>query len=228
MNLITDLIALIYPEVCFACSETLNSGEEYVCTDCRLHLPYTNVHLLPSGDNPLARRFFGRLEIDNVLSFFTFTRAGRVQQLLHNLKYNNEPELAEYLGKWYGAELKKYGYAEMFDLVIPVPLHKAKLRQRGYNQSEKFAQGLAAALELPISSNLVRNIYSTTQTHKSRYERWENVEKIFEVKRPEEILGKRILVVDDVLTTGATLEASGQELLENGCKNITVATIAVA
>src|SRR5688572_27096773 len=156
MNLITDLISLIYPEVCYACSETLNSGEEYVCTGCRLHLPYTNVHLLPSRDNPFARRFFGRLEIENVLSFFTFTRAGRVQQLLHNLKYNNEPELAEYLGKWYGAELKKYGYSEMFDLVIPVPLHKAKLRQRGYNQSEKFSQGLAAALGVTISGTLVR------------------------------------------------------------------------
>jgi ComF family protein len=228
MNLITDLIALIYPEVCYACSDNLNAGEEFVCTTCRLHFPYTNIHLLPPSENPLARRFYGRLEIENVLSFFTFTRAGRVQELLHNLKYKNEPELAAFLGKWYGAELKKYGFAESFDLIIPVPLHKAKLRQRGYNQSEKFAEGLAVSLGLPISTTLVRNIYSTTQTHKSRYARWENVEKIFEVKQPEKIIGQRILLVDDVLTTGATLEASGQELLENGCKNLSVATIAVA
>jgi ComF family protein len=229
MDLIADLLALFFPEVCAVCSNTLNAGEDYICTDCRLHLPYTNVHLLPPTDNPIARRFFGRLDVTNVLSFFSFTRAGRVQALLHNLKYRDQPELGVFLGKWYGSELKRSGYADAFDLILPVPLHKAKLRQRGYNQSDKFAEGLAVALEIPWSAEILkREIYSTTQTHKSRYERWENVEKIFQVNDPEQVKEKRILLVDDVLTTGATLEACGQELLDKGCATITVATIAVA
>ncbi|MBK0403592.1 ComF family protein [Adhaeribacter sp. BT258] len=225
----SDLLALVYPEFCYACSETLAHGEKMVCTTCRVKLPYTNYHLLPSSDNPLSNRFYGRIEIENALSYLTFVRAGRVQNLLHNLKYRNVPEIGELLGKWYGSELQKSGYQERFDLILPVPLYHRKLKKRGYNQSDRFAKGLSETLEIPWSDKVIkRNIESTTQTKKSRFARWKNVDKVFSVSKPEEIQQKRILLVDDVLTTGATLEACGQELLQNGCKSLSVATIAAA
>lgn len=229
MKAISDLLALVYPEICYACHEALNEGEKMVCTTCRVKLPYTNYHLLTETDNPLSNRFYGRINIENALSYLTFVRAGRVQNLLHSLKYKNVPEIGELLGKWYGYELQKSGYQEKFDLIVPVPLHKRKLQTRGYNQADKFAKGLSEAMEIPWSDKvLVRNIESTTQTKKSRFARWENVDKIFEVKQPHEVKEKRVLLVDDVLTTGATLEACGQELLSHGAKNLTVATIAAA
>lgn len=229
MRAFSDLLALVYPEICYACNETLGQGEQMVCTTCRLKLPYTNYHLVSSEDNPLNNRFLGRVSFENALSYFTFVRAGRVQNLLHNLKYRNVPEIGDLLGKWYGYELQKAGFSERIDLIVGVPLHARKLKQRGYNQADKFAEGLSTALEVPWSDQVIKRIAaSTTQTRKSRLARWENVEKIFEVKQPEQIKEKRILLVDDVLTTGATLEACGQELLNGGCKSITVATIAAA
>jgi ComF family protein len=229
MKAFSDLLALVYPEICYACNETLADGETMVCTSCRSKLPYTNSHLLPTEHNPLNNRFLGRINVENALSFLTFVRAGRVQKLLHNLKYKNVPEIGSLLGKWYGYELEKAGYKDKFDLILGVPLHARKQKQRGYNQADKFAEGLSEALQVPWSDQVITRIAaSTTQTRKSRLARWENVEKIFEVKRPEEVKEKRILLVDDVLTTGATLEACGHELFHNGCKSITVATIAAA
>jgi ComF family protein len=229
MKLFSDLLALVYPEICYACNETLSEGENMVCTSCRIKLPYTNYHLIPATDNPLNHRFMGRIEVENALAFLTFVRAGRVQNLLHSLKYRNLPEIGDMLGKWYGYELKKAGLDKKVDLIVGVPLHTRKLKLRGYNQADKFAQGLSEALEIPWSNEVISRIAeSTTQTRKSRLARWENVEKIFEVKQPHKIKDQRILLVDDVLTTGATLEACGNELFASGCKSLTVATIAAA
>ncbi|MFC5270951.1 ComF family protein [Adhaeribacter terreus] len=229
MKAISDLLALVYPEICYACSETLSHGENMVCTSCRLKLPYTNYHLLSPLENPLSNRFYGRINIENALSYLTFVRAGRVQNLLHSLKYKNVPEIGQLLGKWYGFELQKSGYNQKFDLIVPVPLYYRKLKKRGYNQSDKFAKGLSEALEIPWNNQVLNRVAeSSTQTKKSRFDRWENVDKIFSVLKPEEIKEKRILLVDDVLTTGATLEACGQELIEHGCKSLSIATIAAA
>lgn len=229
MSIFSNFLNLFYPEICYACTETVGSGEKIVCTDCRLKLPYTNYHLLPEADNPLAMRFFGKIHVEHALAYLTFVRKGRVQNLLHNLKYKDVPEIGNMLGNWYGYELKDAGYADKFDLILPVPLHPDKLKTRGYNQASKFAEGMSKGLEIPWSDKtLIRTTASSTQTKKSRLERWENVESIFAVKNPEEITGKRILLVDDVITTGATLEASGTVLLESGIKHLSIAAIAAA
>jgi ComF family protein len=225
-----DLLSLIFPRYCYACLQGLVSGEKYVCTDCRIKLPYTNLHLAPEDSQDiLQRRFWGRVPVRFVLSYLYFRRAGRVQRLLHQLKYRGAEDLGEALGTWYGSELKEHGYNHHFDLIVPVPLHPQKQRQRGYNQAEKFAQGLASELNVPCSSKiLTREKYSDTQTRRSREERWQNVEGIFRVAKAEEIKDQRILIVDDVITTGATLEACANALLQADCKEVSVVAIAAA
>ena len=149
--------------------------------------------------------------------------------MLHQLKYKGAKDLGEHLGNRYGSILQEHHYHEQFDLIVPVPLHKYKLRKRGYNQAEHFAIGLADAMEVPTKANvLIRTINTTTQTRKDRLNRWQNVEQVFDVTKPEQVAGKRILVVDDVLTTGATLEACAVALLAAGATEVSIATIAAA
>ena len=133
------------------------------------------------------------------------------------------------MGKWFGRDLKEDGFDSKFDLIIPIPLHTGRLRKRGYNQSDYFARGISEALNVPWSDTVVkRKIRSDTQTRKSRVDRWENVANIFEVVDQDKISGKRILLVDDVITSGATLEACGMQLMQNNCKSLSIATIASA
>ncbi|MHC2990566.1 hypothetical protein OB13_02805, partial [Pontibacter sp. HJ8] len=213
---------------CYACDNPLARGEKYICTDCNVKLPYTNFHVHGATElNTLQQRFWGKVPVRFAFAYLYFRPKGRVQRLLHRLKYKGAQELGEQLGKRYGALLSDHRYADQFDLILPVPLHRLKLRRRGYNQSDGFAKGLSDALKVEWSSSiLVRNTDTATQTKKSRLDRWQNVEKVFEVKKPELVKGKRVLLVDDVLTTGATLEACAVVLLESGCQEVSVATIA--
>lgn len=229
-NILDDFTALLFPEYCYACEKSLAKGEAIVCTNCRLKLPYTNLHLLQhKTDNILAHRFYGKVPVKHALAYLYFKRSGRVQKLLHALKYKGIQEIGETLGQWYGVNLKENGYITEFDLILPVPLHRVKERKRGYNQAESFAKGLATQLEVSwFEQVLVRQVNTATQTHKSRPERWANVEHVFKVQKPALVTGKRILIVDDVLTTGATLEACALTLLRAGCKEISVAAIAAA
>ncbi len=227
--LLADFFGLFFPQACLACQEPLVRGEQHLCTTCRTELPYTDYHLLPAADNPLSRRFWGKLPVAHTLSYLRFLQHGRVQHLLHQLKYQGQQEVGRALGRLYGAELAAAELGPEFDLIVPVPLHRRKLARRGYNQADAFAEGLAAALPCPWSATaLQRTEHTASQTQKNRTERWQNVATVFEVAQSAEVVGRRILLVDDVLTTGATLEACGAVLLAAGAKTVSIATIACA
>lgn len=226
---LADFVALIFPHTCLACQQALARGETYICTACRTQLPYTDYHRLAPADNPLARRFWGRVPVAHVLSYLRFLRRGRVQHLLHQLKYQGQQEVGTALGLMYGLELATSGLGADLDLIVPVPLHRRKLAKRGYNQSDTFADGLGQSLHVDWSAEVLRrNSYTASQTRKNRAERWQNVAEVFEVAQPAAVQGKHVLVVDDVLTTGATLEACAIRLLDAGAGAVSVATIACA
>ncbi|WP_165838151.1 ComF family protein [Pontibacter arcticus] len=225
-----DLLALLFPETCYGCDKALGKGEKCICTDCSIKLPYTNFHQNDLHElNPLERRFWGKVPVKYAFSYLHFESKGRVQRLLHRLKYKGAQDLGEHIGKQYGYQLAEHKYNLQFDLIVPVPLHKIKLRKRGYNQSDCFATGLAEAMQLPWNAKaLARTTYTSTQTSKTRFDRWQNVEQVFMVNLPDEVKDKRVLLVDDVLTTGATLEACAVALLDAGAAEVSIATIAAA
>ena len=202
-------------------------SEQHICTTCQLDLPLTNFHA--QIENPLEKIFWGRTKLERAFSFVYFKKGGSVQKMLHQLKYKGNTELAEYLGLLYGTSLQQTITDENIKGIIAIPLHKSKFKKRGYNQSELFALGLSRALQKDnLSSYVVRNKATETQTKKARYDRWQNVESIFSVLNPDGLKNKHVLLVDDVITTGSTIEACANELLQiEGCK-VSVASIAVA
>ncbi len=227
MGILTDFISLFFPRYCLACSESLVKGEDILCTSCLLELPKTNYHL--QEGNPIEEKLFGRIPIKHAWAFLKFRKRGTVQHLLHQLKYNNHPEIGIALGKVFGRVLSDSGFDQSFDLIVPVPLHKSRLLKRGYNQSSKFAEGLSSSLKIPWDESItIRKGKTATQTKKSRMQRWENVKDVFTVSQNSKISGKRVLLVDDIITTGATLEACGQHLIAAGCAQLSIAVIAEA
>jgi ComF family protein len=223
----SDFISLFFPNYCLGCTDSLVRGEEIICTRCLLQLPTTKYHEWP--DNPIKNRLQGRIPLKYALALLKFRKTGITQHLLHQLKYNNHPEIGIRLGKFYGKELLTWGYQSEFDLIVPVPLHVSRKRRRGYNQSAMFAQGLSEELNIPCCENcVIRKIPTTTQTRKTRIERWENVKDVFMVTEPGLISNRRVLLVDDVITTGATLEACANQLLQQGCSEISIACLAEA
>ena len=226
-TVIQDFVSLFFPHYCMACSGALVKGEDILCTACLIDLPKTNYHL--RMENQIKNKLSGRLPLKHGWAFLKFRKSGIVQHLLHQLKYNNHPEVGVKLGQAYGLELLHMGFDKEFDMIIPVPLHTSRQRQRGYNQSAQFALGLSEALKIDWNDSIsIRKQATATQTHKSKAERWDNVKDVFSVKGLDVIKNKRVLLVDDVITTGATLEACGQHLVESGCREISVACIAEA
>jgi ComF family protein len=227
--LLSDFVSLLFPRVCLACDEPLARGEDHICTNCRAQLPYTDYHRLPPAQNPLARRFWGKIPVKHTLSYLRFLRHGRVQHLLHQLKYQGQQDVGRVLGHWYGQELAEAGFTTEFDLIVPVPLHPRKLAKRGYNQADSFAEGLSTGLGMPWHATaLQRTTHTSSQTRKNRLQRWQNVATVFEASDSTAVVGQRVLIVDDVLTTGATLEACAAALLAAGAAEVSVATIATA
>ena len=222
-----DLLDLFYPNLCSSCNGQLVGNEEVICTKCRAELPRTQSHELL---NPaLGEKFAGKVDVHHVYSFLKFEKGGGVQRMLHQLKYGNRPEVGNVLGRIYGYELQKQGLHHEFVQIIPIPLHPRKLAQRGYNQSDRFAEGLSESMGVEWSPEILkREKFTATQTHKTRLERFENVSGIFEVIQPEKVKDRRIALVDDIVTTGSTLESAIIALQQNDAKDVSVLTIAEA
>jgi ComF family protein len=179
--------------------------------------------------NPIEQRLAGRLPLKYAWAFLKFQKGGIVQHLLHQMKYNNHPEVAVLLGRIFGHDLHCAGLSYSFDLIVPIPLHAHRQRRRGYNQSAKFAEGLSFSMGVPWDETIsIRKKRTATQTRKSKMDRWENVKDVFTVPSTKSLLTRRILLVDDIITTGATLEACGQHLIARGCRELSIACMAEA
>ncbi len=216
---------LFYPETCVACGKALYTNEEVLCVECLVDLPRTKFH--HRIDNDVARIFWGRLNIVHATSFMYFTRESRYRHILHELKYNGKMKAGLELGRLFGIELRNTLFAGA-DYLLPVPLHPAKLRKRGYNQSELISRGISGPLEIPVETACISRVVPTpTQTRKTRYERWENVKQSFKVQFAEKLNDKHIILVDDVITTGATIEACASALTD-AVEGITVSVASLA
>jgi ComF family protein len=227
MSLLDDFLYLFYPRVCYACGSGLLTNEDIICTSCLLHLPRTNFHHDP--DNPVVRAFWGRIPVHSATAYYYFTKKGKVQHLLHQLKYKGRKEIGIFIGRQFGYELRNTELFNTTSVIMPVPLHPSKLRKRGYNQSEQFALGLSSAMNVGLDlTTLARTKASESQTRKSRFKRWENVKDIFTVNHDGRLTGKHILLVDDVITTGATLEACAEAIFTIPGVKLSIVTIAFA
>lgn len=225
--MIKNLIKLLFPSFCSGCSDHLVTNEAFICSRCRHDLPYTNHHLVK--DNETYKKFYGRLPVEHASSIVYFHKKGIVQQLIHNLKYKGAEEIGAFFGTLYSNELLEVHAVEKFDVVIPVPLHKKKLRKRGYNQVTQFGSTLAHSLSIPYNDTLlIRKFYSKTQTKKNLLGRTEINTSLFEANFSENDHGKHFLLIDDVITSGATLEACGKALLKIPNVKISIVTIAFA
>lgn len=226
-QLAADFIGLLYPSLCNGCGTPLVRGEKQICISCLHDLPFTDFQSF--ADNQVHQLFWGRLHCDNAMAMLYFRKGSKVQQLIHRLKYKNQTELGIILGQMIGRKLLTADAYRTAELVIPVPLHPKKEKSRGYNQSKYIADGIAAIMDIPVSTtHLIRQRETTSQTKKSRYSRFENMQYVFTVCDPEAIKNKHILLVDDVVTTGSTLEASGIVLLNSGIGKLSIAALAFA
>ena len=224
---LNHLINLFYPTVCSACGDILMRDEETVCLSCRYLLPKTEYE--KNADNPLAQMFYGQVELHAVTAEFFFSKTGKMQHLLHQLKYEGNKDAGFFLGQQLGESIKNAALFQGIDYLIPIPLHPKKEHLRGYNQSYVIAQGVEEKTKIPImNDSLYRKTFTSTQTKKSREERWDNVKDIFDVKNQGRLIGKHILLIDDVLTTGATLKAAVMTLSNIENIKISVATAACA
>lgn len=226
-NWFTHVFDLFYPNLCLICGESLRAGEDQLCLHCFNNMPRTNYHL--QCDNPVEKHFWGKVPIECASSYFFFQKGSGFQKLIHELKYKGNKDIGVVLGRYAAADLLQSDAFSSIDIIVPVPLHPKKEAKRGYNQSGMICKGLSAILAKPVvADNLFRKLDSATQTRKGVYERYENTSGIFDVKRVEEFAGKHLLLVDDVLTTGSTLEACIQALQTVENVKVSVFTLAVA
>jgi ComF family protein len=228
MNYIYDLwddfISLLYPRLCYGCGNHLMRNESLICTGCYVSIPRTNYHL--QAENPVEKLFWGRCRLEKAATFSFYTRGSRIRRMIHKLKYSGVRELGYELGRIYALSLRSSGFTDDIDIIIPVPLHPSRKRSRGFNQSEYISAGISDVTGLPVNTDsLIRVVTSATQTRRSRYDRWTNVEDIFRVADSASLKNKHLLLVDDVITTGSTIESCASELLK--IEDVRVSVIAI-
>lgn len=225
--MIKNLVNLLFPKICHGCETFLLKNESVVCSACRHDLPFTNHHTVK--ENETYKKFYGRLPVSHASSIVYFHKKGIVQELIHKLKYKKTEEIGAFFGNLYHSEIAKIHALEKFDEILPVPLHPKKLRERGYNQVTKFSQAISESIKVPVNETiLVRKHYSKTQTKKNLLNRTEIHPTIFDVTFSEKDHGKHFLLVDDVITSGTTLEACGKAILKIPGAKLSVITIAFA
>jgi ComF family protein len=218
---------LLYPELCVACGGDLPSSSTCFCFRCRAKLTPSDMYLVQ--ENEFVDRLWGRVNLMSGAAAYYFTRESPIRMAVHHLKYKNKPDIGLMIGREFGQKLKGSSLFNTIEAIVPVPLHPRKERLRGYNQSTVFAQGLAEAMDVPMLGKVLeRRAFTQTQTAKKRMERFQNVGEVFAVVKPQAIAGKHLLLADDVLTTGATLEVCGQVLLDVPGTKLSCATIAIA
>jgi ComF family protein len=225
MGILTDFFTLFYPVLCGICEEQLVMNEKTICTLCRHDLPLTN--FTNFTDNSVTQTFYGRVEIEKGYSLLYFRKEGVTQKLIHELKYRGNEQIGEFFGNWLGEIILEKEEFKDIDAIIPVPLHPKKLKERGYNQVTKFGKKVSEQLAIPYLENeLVRVSASKTQTFKARFERFSNVDTKFLLKNPENFNNKHVLLIDDVITTGATLESCAKEFQKSSNCKISIVTMA--
>ncbi len=222
-----SLLRLFFPPTCAGCQSVLMSNENVICTKCRHEMPLTQHHKNPEND--AYKKFYGRIPVEQVSALVYFHKKGIVQELIHSLKYRGQEAIGTVLGEWYGEELKSSQLLQTVDAIIPVPLHPKKLRERGYNQVTEFGNALAKKLEIPVNNSILyRQVYSKTQSQKNRLGRTEGIDTIFDVSFDEKDHNKHFLLIDDVITTGATLEVCAKALLKIPGTKISIVCMAMA
>jgi len=227
INPFDDFINLLFPDLCILCGRALQKNEHQLCLSCLHDIPKTNYHLIEG--NPIEKRFWGKVPIFRATSYFFFQKGSSFQKLLHILKYKGNKEIGELLGKYAAIDLLDSPDFTSIDFIIPVPLHPKKYKLRGYNQSEWISKGISEILNKPLdTTTLLRVRENPTQTKKTVFERFENTEGIFELSNTTLLAGKHVLLIDDVLTTGSTLEACARALLETQGIKISIFTLAIA
>ncbi len=220
-----DFSHLFFPHVCAGCSTDNLGLQSPLCIQCMNQLPLTNFHF--HANNPVEKHFWGRIPVTSATSLCHFTTGSLIQHLLHQLKYKGNKETGDFLGRIMGNALNGSERFRHIDALIPLPLFAERLKKRGYNQSAVLCNGIADIMQIPVNTSAVMRLSATeTQTRKTRIERWQNMEGKFELINPAAIAGKHVLLVDDVVTTGATLEACGHELLKADGVKLSIATLA--
>ena len=222
-----SLLHLFFPPTCAGCKTILIANENVICTSCRHEMPLTQHHLNPEND--AYKKFYGRIPVEHVSALVYFHKKGIVQELIHSLKYRGQEAIGTVLGEWYAEELKSSQLLQTVDAIIPVPLHPKKLRERGYNQVTEFGNALAKSLQIPLNTSILfRQVYSKTQSQKNRLGRTEGIDTIFDVSFDEKDHNKHFLLIDDVITTGATLEVCAKALLKIPGTKISIVCMAMA
>lgn len=225
MIFLKNIYELFYPELCLCCNKALTLNETVICINCRHDLPLTN--FTNESDNLVEKTFYGRIKIEAATTLFYFFKKGNIQHLIHALKYKNQQQVGTLLGDWLGYEIVESTRFSTVDMIIPVPLHKKKLKTRGYNQVSTFGNSLAKHMKIPFNENILTRVSSTkTQTKKIRFDRWRNVQELFYVEDEKALENTHILLIDDILTTGATLEACCNALKKT--KNIKISIACMA